>query len=268
MNWRNVFLVCLLPCVAVVAATRYFSERAVSPRPPQAEKNELSTPPKSIVVRKTPLSVRLLETGDGFHGDQVNARSGETWLGLYVNNSSSALIDSRLIVRRVYDPIVDDDERSASGKSVSVDRDEEPLLLVKNAPGLKPGPVATIFYVQPDEFFILSKHPVMSLKLGMQSYQLKLVGTGPGADSILPLNPQCVLSDGTTTQVLRNLDGEVSDIDWTLLWAGDLDGDGKLDLYADLRGHYNTTQRKLFLSSQAKPGQLVAEVGEFLTSGC
>src|SRR5688572_5798635 len=27
--------------------------------------------------------IKLLETGEGFHGDEIQAKSGETWLGLF-----------------------------------------------------------------------------------------------------------------------------------------------------------------------------------------
>ena len=40
-------------------------------------------------------------------------------------------------------------------------------------------------------------------------------------------------------------------------------GDGKLDLYVQVGYHYNSTQRKLFLSSQAKKGKLVREVADW-----
>lgn len=46
-----------------------------------------------------------------------------------------------------------------------------------------------------------------------------------------------------------------------LLWAGDLDGDGKLDLMVNLSGYYWETT--LFLSSLAQPGKLVGKGGTF-----
>ncbi len=46
-----------------------------------------------------------------------------------------------------------------------------------------------------------------------------------------------------------------------LLWAGDLDSDNKLDLLMSFQDRgWNTV---LFLSSLAKPGELVGEAGRF-----
>ena len=53
-----------------------------------------------------------------------------------------------------------------------------------------------------------------------------------------------------------------------LKFAGDLDGDGKLDLLIDTTHHYNLSEPTLFLSSQAKDGELVHNVASFRTTGC
>jgi hypothetical protein len=265
MNWRNMLLMCFLPCVGGVAATRYFSERLEPSRPAQTEKSEVPAAPKSIAASQAPLSVRLVETGEGFHGDQVNARNGETWLGLYVTESGSALIASRLTVRRVFDPIIDEDERSATGKSVLVGGDDAPVFLVRNAPMLRPGKVVTSFYTAKRASYSLEETPIVTLKLGTQSYFLKLVGSLSGNES---LPARFLLTDGVTAQTLYSFLNGDEYADYGLSWAGDLDGDAKLDLYVELSPQENVTERKLFLSSQAKVGQLVAEIAEFVTSGC
>ncbi len=77
-----------------------------------------------------------------------------------------------------------------------------------------------------------------------------------------------VLVNGESRQVLYSLQEWGSDPTWTLVWAGDLDRDGKLDLYVSVTQHYDVTERKLFLSSPAGEGQLVKEVAEFVTSDC
>src|SRR5688500_4624280 len=47
--------------------------------------------------------VRLVETG-GFHGNEVSAQTGETWLGLYVSKGRSTLVRSVVKVTPGHDP--------------------------------------------------------------------------------------------------------------------------------------------------------------------
>ena len=52
-----------------------------------------------------------------------------------------------------------------------------------------------------------------------------------------------------------------------LLWAGDLDRDGKLDLLYDLRSCYMYNELALFLSSAAKEGEFVGLVARWTAVG-
>lgn len=214
-------------------------------------------------------NVGLLETGD-FHGEEVSARTGEKWLGLYISDNHSILINSRLRVETIHDDIGDAPEES-TGKKVSVDSPLEPLFLVKRAPLLSEGPVNTVFVEKPDYEKALEKVSPLTLKLDQTSYVLKVVGSEDGAkcsEHAFPKNPKLVLALGESTQVLYSLEDCGNEPYWYLLWAGDLDRDGKLDLYVSVTYHYNVSQKKLFLSSHAAKGELVKEVAEFVTSGC
>jgi hypothetical protein len=226
---------------------------------------------QAFVQNHQSAKTQLLETGDGFHGDEVKARSGEKWLGLYVTKRGSFLAESTLKVERVFDPVIDEDERKPTGKSVGVDRRAEPVLLVKNAKMLKPGAVTTVYHGGYDEAHSFGRKPRVTLKLGGQTYRLNIVSPkrlAPEAAGLLPPDAKLSLTSGPSTQILYSLNGSSDDLGWYLLWAGDLDGDGKLDLYLSLSYHYNVTQRRLFLSSQARAGRLAHQVAEFVTTGC
>jgi hypothetical protein len=213
--------------------------------------------------------VQLLETGEGFHGKEIKARSGEKWLGLYITKRSSDLLESTINVGRAIDVIVDEEPGQMTGKSVSVNRSTTPVFLVRGAHRLKPRKVTSIFWVTGEIPYSLAGHPIVKMRLGTLDYELKVIGERSSAvEGVLPSKPRLLLTQGRTTQIIRQLKYDDTDFQRELIWAGDLDGDGKLDLYANLSSHYNRSQRKLFLSSQAKPGQLVAEVAEFATTGC
>ena len=208
----------------------------------------------------------LLEIGE-FHGEEVKARSGEKWLGLHVSAGGSLLLPYRIKVEAVHDPIVDENEAHKTGKAVTVDLPLQPLFLVKGATELKEGPVITVA----DDERTLEKVSPLSLTVADHSYTLKVVGdksTEKCSDQTLPENAKLVLVSGDSSQVLYSLAECGDDAGWRLLWAGDLDGDGKLDLYINVTQHYNVSEKRLFLSSRAAQGQLVKEVAEFVTTGC
>jgi hypothetical protein len=213
-------------------------------------------------------STELLETGV-FHGEEVTAQTGERWLGLHVADENSTLLSYRLIVTPAHDGVVDDEDQK-TGKEVGVDLPLKPVFLVKGAAMLSGGPVSTVFErANPDQS--LQKISPIKLKIAEASYELKVVGFEDGAKCYepgLPRNAKLVLASGETTQVLYSLEECGNDPSWYLVWAGDLDRDGKLDLYVDVTQHYNVSNRKLFLSSQARNGDLVKEVAEFVTGGC
>src|SRR5690606_20276645 len=76
-------------------------------------------------------------------------------------------------------------------------------------------------------------------------------GEYPGKGSTL------TLAANGKEQVLRFLPDGCNDCAWTLIWAGDLDSDGRLDLFMDLTDHYNIIDRVLFLSGDAAADKLV-----------
>lgn len=238
------------PLILVVALLFLVSAQAGSDASPQLNQKS---------------KVTLLETGQ-FHGDEVTVTSGDTLLGLHVSNQGSLLLPYRLSVDAVHDPVIDHDETKKTGKSVSVDLPVQPTFLLKGANMLKEGAVVTVHQGQQT----LAKTSPISLTLAGRHYELKVVGDEAEkcGEQLLPHEAKLVLAFGDTNQVLYSLEGCGNDAGWSLVWAGDLDGDDKLDLYVNVNQHYNVSERRLFLSSQSKNGQLVKEIAEFITTGC
>ncbi len=212
-------------------------------------------------------SAQLLEVGE-FHGEEVSAETGNEYLGLHISdNDESMLLNYKVTVERVHDPLGDGPDEM-TGAKVSVDLPLEPLFLVNAGEILSAGPAQTIFAGSFDQ--PLREQEPVNLKLSDVSYQLKVVpGEGETCGQhALPRNAKLVFSSGETNQVLYGLEECGNDATWFLIWAGDIDRDGKLDLYLNVTQHYNVSERKLFLSSAAPEGDLVQEIADFVTSGC
>lgn len=212
-----------------------------------------------------PPEATLLEVGE-FHGEEVAAETGERWVGLHISDQGSMLLDYTITVAAVHDPYLDEGDQK-TGKKVSVDIPLEPVFLVNSDWLLQSGPVETVFEGNDEP---LGSTSPLEMRIAGAAYQIKI--TGDEGDKCwpdgLPKNAKLVLRNGESSQVLYTLQECGSDPTWRVLWAGDLDKDGKLDLYVSVTQHYNVSERKLFLSSQADEGDLVAEVAEFVTTGC
>jgi len=210
-------------------------------------------------------SIDLLQVGS-FHGDEVVATTGESWLALYTGAPSSHLERTEITVATVRDGILDDEKGTRTGKRVTVLGDKKPLFLLKNAKSLKPGKVTTIF-----DYTTHSENENVSMVNGFEQkihafggkYLLKVVGVPSSENQEIKMSRLVLVSNGIG-QTIRLGASE----NWKLLWAGDLDNDGKLDFYADLSDHYNASMPTLFLSSMAEKGELVKAVAGIRTLGC
>ena len=187
-----------------------------------------------------------------FHGDEVQARSGEAWLCLMSAPDREELRPCTIEVEQVYDAIMGDD----TGKSVSLRGGGDALVLVRNVPSLRPGPVRT--------YFLGEAHITPGGHLGVGGEDRLHVGlqrNHKGSYSLFLWDSKAKVS-----QTLR--DDAFPDGGLSLLWAGDLDRDGKLDLLLDVTNHYNVSEIALFLSSLAGPGELVGKAGTHRSVGC
>lgn len=213
--------------------------------------------------------IQILRVGE-FHANEVFAKSGEVWYGLYPSEDGYELIASKITVEPFHDLVDKGNEKS--GKQVSVDQPVEPLFLIRGLEGLKRGRVKTVF--SGNKFFFPSES--MSLKFDERDYY-SLAAFGLAADrgvarpfDMIIYNYKIMISHipWTKSQVVASFDIIALDGTPTLLWAGDLDKDGKLDLLMDLTDHYNVSAYTLFLSSMAEEGALLRKVAVFHSVGC
>lgn len=206
---------------------------------------------------------RLLEIGQ-YHHDEVWARKADLWLGLFRSNGEWAWRPVNLRLRRVPDIL---DDVTPLGWDVRVaEMPPEPVLLVQGLPELASQQVTTVYYRGWNPS-LPSKSHRRSIQLGERQYSLELSNPKPW-DGALGPGATLTLREAGVAQTLYALPDGGNDAGWSLHWAGDCDGDGRLDLYVTVTSHYNVAERRLYLSSKAKAGQLVGLFAEFVTVGC
>jgi len=203
----------------------------------------------------------LIETGT-YHGQDVRLKQPATWVGVYCKDNSCRAHATRVRSTRVPDPLGDEDPKEPTGTSIEVFTREQPLFLVRGVSG-SPRLLATVFVGE----WSMGAGDQRSIALSGANYTLGVEGDKLEGNP-LPQGARLIFSNGPVKQELFSIPKDGNDPHITVLWVGDLDGDGKPDLYLDSSWHYNVSHKVLWLSSLAKPGQIVGQAAFFETTGC
>ena len=240
--------------------------------PPKADLLESAPAPlDEPQVSEKQHEIEMLLTGT-FHADEITAKSGEMWFGLFRKNGKSVFVKTKIKVASVRDEIVDE-AGEKTGKEVGVNYGSEPIFLLKDPKNLSKGAVETLFYsdstdeTQQYSEQVLHNGSKKIFELKGQAFALKVVNEKSSDENDLT-DAKLVLVSGDTEQILYQPteDGFKAEF-LSVLWIGDLDRDGKPDLFLDI-SRENQSGYTLFLSSHAEKGKLVKEVAAFGTVGC
>lgn len=210
-----------------------------------------------------------------YHGDEVSATSGEVWLALVLGDGGPGRLTAvALEVDTIVDELVDE-AGAATGRRVSGAGHRAAILLfLRNVPRVRAGQVETAaagVALEPNNpvSLALAGGPASLLELRCQAPRLARGWEEVGCS--------LVFSSGSREQVLERFDASYHDGEFhglgssataTLLWAGDLDGDARIDLVVDLTDHYNVKLPTLFLSPEPGDPQLLVRLAHHRSVGC
>jgi hypothetical protein len=208
------------------------------------------------------------EQWPSYSRDDLTFRSGENWLGLYRFGQVLQLANTKITRSQRKGYIGPGDQPY---DWLKYERKGELLFLVKDVPELKPGKVTTLYR---QEMLEGSSDSEMSdgyrreFVLDKDTYILR---TSRGITNNGTKAAVLVLERNGISQVIdKNFHSPAEDRDiiGSLIWAGDLDGDGKLDLYTDWFNEKGSVMTRLYLSSYASDGDIVGLAATFSSSGC
>lgn len=205
-----------------------------------------------------------------FHQGEAVARHGERWLALRVQADDARLETTRLRVKTVFDELLDA-EGQATGSEVGSDKSD--VVTYLRGTGLHAGPVvqARIEDTAGDSGLV-----AQAMTLGDKAYRLATRCKTAVAEGGFMCG--IALIEGERSQILvrmtaQQMEGTTGlmlgdDASPHLIFAGDLDRDGKLDLIFDTTDHYNVSRPVLFLSGAAEGDELLHAVAEYSAVGC
>ena len=280
---RSMGLWLLTAGAAMAAPSPQVAPPAVSPQVvAQADAvHEPAAPEEAELQATSALSIGgyAIQPPGQFHGGETIALDGETWLALRVDADDAALLPAVLRVSVTEDPLVDaPGERT--GASVTSTPQDDAIRMFLRGPALVAGMVdqARVDMTDGDGRHRFER----ALAFRDARYRLRSECTprdaAPVAGQLL-FDCRIVLRDRMAANrcwcawtATPTRPGEAAwlgdDAAPALLFAGDLDRDGELDLLFDTSHHYNLSRPTLFLSSQARAGELLREVAAHEATGC
>lgn len=235
------------------------------------DKAETNIDPKTFDIEnfwdeEEKFNIDFLETGEVSNVEDIRAKSGETWFGLFSENSKEMLRPTKLKIKFTKADGLD-------WKDISVNEKSEPLFLT-NKKQLKSGKIKTLFRGSTFKEANEKDREVTGMKDGFSKkfylnnveYTLRTEkGVSTDKQKILVL----ILETADISQVIHYINYQEGDGVGNLFWVGDLDRDGKLDLYMDFwnyeKGYYSSG---IFLSSEAERGNLVKKSEYLMFGGC
>ncbi len=225
----------------------------------------------STVNLKDSAQFEILAPGS-FHGNEVKSEtSGEIWLGVFETSSGYELRPAEMIVEEVTDHYLDRNDEKTARLIYAADAVINPYYDwdFQTDRWASDGADRLMFFLRPADsvfeegslFPVIADSPHLppdtTIELGNSGQMLVAVHKG------------LYLFEGETSQRLCDVYPDSHGEFVSVVWAGDLDGDGRIDLVLDDQVHYAfNVYYRLFLSSEAESGKLVKEVAVFAAVGC
>jgi hypothetical protein len=205
---------------------------------------------------------RILINGQ-FHADEVPINPGRGWLALSVMAGRWQLTPTRISTKRVYDPVLDENEAKTG---ILIESSHPEAIAYVRVSGIAVGQVETPamqFLAKPRALTPKMKKIVMFFH--GRKYEISARSSTGAKTAVISIASRRGRTE--IAQVSESIEGETSAGTAELLWAGDLDRDGALDLILRYQ-FYNASSVCLFLSSQKSKGGLVGKLDCVLGVGC
>ena len=219
--------------------------------------------------------IEMVVTGY-YPANNIISESGDNWYGLYKDGDSYQLLKTSV-------KIIPCEKKIAPGtpfKCVSVESEESPLFLVKGIDSVKAGDIQSV-EVQRGTLYPGQHRMIEKVTDDDQRHVIAAQGTATYTEEhngkVYCRNSGNPLFSDYKILLMRDNQKYAQELishkrmgpDRTpsVIWAGDIDGDGKLDLFMNLTWHYAMNHYALFLSSMAENGEYVKKVAELKSSG-
>ncbi len=215
--------------------------------------------------------VKALTTGT-FHSDEVWANADkEKWFGIFQNTTGFYIASTQLQIKRVRDEIVDESKNAKTGWEVKTINKDTCIFLVESFSTLSNRNIQSVLLSKKE---IYPGDTVNFQYLGID-YQLFATGVKKqrqdDPSTVDVWNYKLYLTATIKGQQHKSLiaaQPNFNDSMISVIFAGDIDGDGIVDLLINNSNHYNTTSPTLYLSKPAEKSEVLKPIANHLSVGC
>lgn len=248
---------------------------------PVAEKKDslsIAQPMKSdtVPVKEDPIlhypsdslatSVVILNE-ENYHNDEIDPKTFEyNWVGLF-KGKTYYIAPTKLKYERVEDAVVDENGEKTAWQ-ISCDNMDTTLLLMGNIDYLTRGDVQGTSSLDEKLDVKINAAPYKFTYAGKE-YELSAKGK-ESEDKIIQRYQLFITGEKNGRRITQLLVAHphLEEADPSIIFCGDLDGDGIPDLIINSTYHYNLTQPTLYLSGKASEDQLYLVVAIHASVGC
>lgn len=215
--------------------------------------------------------LKILTTGV-FHNDEIWSNASKMkWIGLFKDSNGYYLKNTQISIIPAHDPVFDNDESIKTGWEVSSSVNDTNLVFMEALPYLTNRKINAI---------PLSKNEIypgdhLSFQYLGVDYELFATGNkkkeSEAYDWYIVSNYKLYLTakiKGKLHKTLLASHELFREQMVSLIFIGDLDGDGIVDVLLNNSNHYNATDQTLYFSRPANKGQVVKKVGSLMSFGC
>jgi hypothetical protein len=241
--------------------------------------------PLDKTVLPIPKELKNVLLADFFHKDEVwSSMMTPTWYGLFQNKEGYYIAKTKISTNRFQDEVYGDEDGKKTGWQVKTDKKDTCIVLLSNI-NLPEGKVKTAeIDVKQLQLYEKNKHfplnsftilPSEKFNFDFNNIKYTLFATGEKTyhddEWFTDKNYKVILkaeNGDTTIEQLIVASPSCSEHEIRVLWLGDIDQDGKLDLILDVSTQENVLRVAVFLSSKATKNQIVKYFGECAQVGC
>jgi hypothetical protein len=248
---------------------------AEAPPAPDSEAVAAAAAPDTAATPPPAQPAQLLVPGDHYAGS-VRTVTGETWLGLFPSDSGWALRATDVTVVAIRNACADTGAQK-TGRRVGVDQPGTPLFLVRYAPSLQPGAAQAVLaervrlYPGERREFDLGSPAV---RWAIAAYgSVPPPASGPARDDAIREYSLVVSrTPWTTSHAVFTFRAPASGAGLrsppAVIWAGDVSGDGHLDVFVDLTAGDLPGPLALYVSNPGAGSELLRKVADYQPGRC